>query len=1728
MARHSRLFDEALTRFQEEARHEYRDSKDLHTLKSFLSERVSPQDAKVAAEDLSKRASKKYSGNKVIPQKWITTILDNISIFIQVGDYATTSAPESVGLAWYAVRLTLKAIEGNYELYNLFGTGLSSISEIMIIIQHYDEFYDKRGGADRENAGDVLKHLFDTIIETYMAVLKFSFSVKMHLSGGVRDKIGHAIGGLLGFAQAKFQGQLDAIDSLKGKILVDSNVVFQEQALDSLDVTQKKVQDIDLAVKRIEEFQPQLQVFHKEQMDELEKLSLGVKGVHDKLDDIAARTKGKTRWEIAVDQYEEVRGVLLSLTQDTRKVFLDLAASRFPGTCEWVFKQAAYRAWVKESGTFLCISGYAGAGKSTLLSVIANKRSRATRDILLYAACGGPTTRNAGDVYVTILAQLHALAHDIAEGAENASLLEASNKAVHDFLASEGHGDIKSPKQPTTQEQHDPPGFVNTFMALTQSLGLHTLMVLDEVDLLAQKESRRFSKDLGDLLRRFRHRSVLSDRVTQSLRVLVGSSEPFLVDDQAASSKDPAVIRLSHNYESDHGNDFKRMIYGSLKTVPGLSEDDIEYASREIMLLIGHDDYRFSYLHQAMKVMCEPSLPSVSARLQKLPEAGGRSRYDAELLRIGPDYARLLQTALTWCLLGDVEPQAEVIMDDFNQIYRKRPDGYAKWQDSFPPLSSVDLDRLTVLVGPFLRLRYGDDDSWRVVVPNKKSVAEYCFAAPNDGSSHDDGVALCAKCQSNVTPSIPRIFVSEKEGHLDLAITCLTHVNNELFSWRAQLFVDKKEEYLLFKRAEELGLKTHEELLQLAMSEFATGKSHLDRASVEDKGRFPVRDLEEWDESDDDSMDDEDREVVRHRIPATRSKVKRKYWDDSRCTATLDDVKAPAHDDDDKDGEDQSEDLGDAKEPPARYEVQYWPYHLGQAEDRWSAEERSGSAKWAALFAKLDQLVDESTLDNKFHCWQQRYQNASTGPFTVRDNWRVLNHPRKPLHVACYLGLASWVEHLLKNGAKVSEVSGNCNAIQAAASSRLGRRPALLELLLKAGADVNSETDIAPPAFHMWLASDCTSKTVDLMIQHGADPAKVSTLTGETALHHFARRGTEVATLDAIISHGGDINAATRDGYTPLHLLLSRNKVPEDLLEAFVTKYKADVNAELPHNSTRPLHLAARRGDWNTLEILLKSEIVEIDDEDNDGNTALQVAAMHGHHGCVSTLKYGSQDGKCADLEHRNAQGMTALHQAAWFGNQFCVETLIREENGADPLKTDDRNATPLFYACMSKEEDAAKKIMDRLCSKDGISVAEINKPNVDAKTPLRQASLRGLEVVDSFIQAAKNRSNMSGLGIDMQDIKKGMSALHCAARYGVFDVVNQLLQAGADVTLKDAKGRTALTHALDSWNRGRVSASDVKKVLSSLMEWDPRGASASPEVAATCAVHGSTELLKKLHSHGADLTLRDQFGWTPLELAARFQHKDTEAFLRTTYALPSCWVSNSSKRVTNSENGLSFVSATAKPLCLSADKPLPASLTRYYFEIKVILKESSPPEESSKLKPPPLSIAIGFGTSPAAAFTFPGETPRGFAASAKSVAYSSSGSLLKSHPAYKSDQNKEHEYGTGVTVGCGVDLDENIALFTKNGKKLNLEFAAIQGRLYPLLGVCGAGRVEVQTNFRGSFEWEAGNGREWRGEAFTDTICFSRKVTAKTARAHHVCKIAAQDPTANTCMGSIPRLSWA
>lgn len=142
MLPYATLYDDALQNFcasVRETRIKEGDEDGEAQLQQFLKCKATVQQVSDSAADLQQQTSQKYSGKKIgdkeiISQKWIDNIMGNIGNAMDIGDTLLHATPESVSMAWFCVKLGLGAIRSNHLLYSLFGSGLTSITEIMILI----------------------------------------------------------------------------------------------------------------------------------------------------------------------------------------------------------------------------------------------------------------------------------------------------------------------------------------------------------------------------------------------------------------------------------------------------------------------------------------------------------------------------------------------------------------------------------------------------------------------------------------------------------------------------------------------------------------------------------------------------------------------------------------------------------------------------------------------------------------------------------------------------------------------------------------------------------------------------------------------------------------------------------------------------------------------------------------------------------------------------------------------------------------------------------------------------------------------------------------------------------------------------------------------------------------------------------------------------------------------------------------------------------------------------------------------------------------------------------------------------------------------------------------------------------------------------------------------------------------------------------------------------------
>jgi ankyrin repeat protein len=1249
---------------------------------------------------------------------------------------------------------------------------------------------------------------------------------------------------------------------------------------------------------------------------------------------------------------------------------------------------------------------------------------------LLYLSCGGTTKGALGvdDVCHTLLYQLYSLAR---EDENNVKLLEDCNNVFANRKA-------KNIGKVISQSSKDEklPEFVDAFLAIAELLKINVFIALDEVDSLPSPDQKQLATRLKAIV-------TPSEPSTgdSSVKMLIGCRSGTDFQNQMQSTdvdvgdynKDDIVVKLS----------------GELKKIPGLTEDEQEEAIKAIAEKAGP---RFTYANDiAVPFMREPFQRPLSRRLEALPE-GMNNIYNEALRKMGSNYVDLLHTALKWTLLAPVPLSVDEIMDAYHGTYNGRgPEFETKARNltdvAFGKAPALEIEQLRNASGPFLRLEQTSLDSdYIVTLRDAPLVKEFCLHSPDaDISEHHKDGEICSRCKSALAES-KTLAISPKEAHLELALQCLRHLNNPVFQRRAT----SHDAVSMWSFPEKIdGLHTNggtgalDDHGVIEASEVKSPQPEAKQLDSKDIGDT----LEGNGRPDADKPSDNNEPVQEKHEDAEQNNDEGYDSDDS---LDMEDVGAINLARVEAETEEEVAD-NNVETRQLRYELLYWSYHILMAEKLWTPEERVANKTWRELMDELDCFVSDNL---PFFQWWKNLDEI-----TAEDCKGF-----KSLHIAASFELTSWAEHLLKNGADPNELSdgpSRMNSVRAAAIDASSRP--MLKLLLENGADPNMGEVDTLPAFHAWILSDSSLESVQLMLEHGADPTMCDEMNRWTALHHFAWQGTDVKALDLLLEHSvngvkPDINVLDENEYSPLHILLWRREVPKELLRAFLAR-GADVNRDNNH-SIRPLQMASLWGELETLQILCEGQtIAEIDDDDNDGDSALQQAAIGNHAKCLHFL---AELG--ANVNMQNKRGRVAIHNSALQGAKNCVEILLA--HGAQVNIVDKHNRTPLMFACSGKSLETAELLLDTLLDKK-VPVAEISQLTKRRRTILRQAASNGLDViVDRLIKAAQEEDDVASLFIDEADTRKGMTALHRASWFGHTKCVKHLLAANADTACKDLNGKTALVLAYEQWMLASHQSA-FEDIISLLIANDPKAARADAELVAICAMNGSTRLLKQLCELGADLNQQDRYGWTPLDLARKFHQESAGQFLKQQAAwagmLPSQWAQSTRTNIT--ENGTGVIHTSDERVCVSTDKPLPAGLDTFYFEVtsKVL-------DDNVAAGVP--EWAIGFCTIGGQSIEFPGWPFRVDAPSAMSWGYhADNGGLYHSGNKNGTEVATERSYAPGDTVGCGVDLTTGKLWFTRNGEKLESGFDNVRGRVFPLLGLHE--RVELETNFKGPFMWK-------------------------------------------------------
>ena len=382
-----------------------------------------------------------------------------------------------------------------------------------------------------------------------------------------------------------------------------------------------------------------------------------------------------------------------------------------------------------------------------------------------------------------------------------------------------------------------------------------------------------------------------------------------------------------------------------------------------------------------------------------------------------------------------------------------------------------------------------------------------------------------------------------------------------------------------------------------------------------------------------------------------------------------------------------------------------------------------GFASWRAL----REAVEERSLS--FAAAADQFVRFAVGGAAARARRLHALHPgiaRASLHASLVLGDAAQVEALLRRDPALATQPGGPEGwepLQYVCQSGLfGDAPegaaglvATARLLLKQGANPNAEYHWKwhpeLPRTVLWAAL-CSAGHLPLaraLLEAGANP------TDGVSLQILAS-GDHVAPLDLLLAFNVNVNGIP-GGVPPLRYVLGYARKSAGI--RWLLEHGADPNLAWGDEGETPLHVAARRWDVATAELLV-GHGANVQSRRKDGLTPHSLAEMNGNHGVAAwLLAHGATDelsdldrfaGACSRgdtaaaeaiarglpdvCQHLRPEHLLLLHRAAERGDVTGLRTML--DFGFDPRISDADRVTPLHRASMAGNPECVRMLLER------------------------------------------------------------------------------------------------------------------------------------------------------------------------------------------------------------------------------------------------------------------------------------------------------------------------------------------------------------------------------------------------------------------------------------------------
>ena len=370
---------------------------------------------------------------------------------------------------------------------------------------------------------------------------------------------------------------------------------------------------------------------------------------------------------------------------------------------------------------------------------------------------------------------------------------------------------------------------------------------------------------------------------------------------------------------------------------------------------------------------------------------------------------------------------------------------------------------------------------------------------------------------------------------------------------------------------------------------------------------------------------------------------------------------------------------------------------------------------------------------------------------------------------------------------------------------------AMIEKLLEAGATPNTAQETGETPL-MTCSRTGNAEAVKLFLAQGADVNAKEPERGQTALM-WASAGKHSEVVQVLVDSGADISArsATLPLYTPKILNTTQGDYPFDF-------YKKEVYFPKVKGGFTPLMFAAQAGASDSVRILLAAGAA-VDEGTPDDGSPLVLASSNGHEKVALFLLENGADPNATDaygitpLHWAVQEGLVALFAGTFRTDRFWVNPNMPElvkallARGADPNAQIKRDPMPYDIHRFSRSRgDMLPQVGLTGTSQFLLATATADltamramveggaDPTMTTKeglTPVMVAAGMGVdrdrnptaEQQEKFLEAIRLAVQLGG-SVNAADFL-GRTALHGAAYYGLKDVIQFLVENGAELEAK-------------------------------------------------------------------------------------------------------------------------------------------------------------------------------------------------------------------------------------------------------------------------------------------------------------------------------------------------------